>query len=750
MTLTEAYQRRLRAFDAGDVEEFYDPSQARDKEGQWTKMWSGVSAHPDKRVAPKMSAMTLKRLQQSPEHLARQIFDADLGNGFRATIDDDGVENNSSGEYAHVYLNGKILRKDGQQVGYFKRVLYTDDEGKLVAEHQELFLDPQYQGRGLADRFNSHTISQYQKYGVDRIELEASAEVGGYAWARQGFRFRGTDQERGDFLNRQLDRIENSAKNMRVLEDHRKQIRSEVAVLRAAIKAGEDVQPIHIASVGEKYARYTDRDLQHEPPRDYETWPGKRVLIGNTWNGVYYFDANVAVTAAATSLEHAALRPAFRDETPVLVELAFDPRQPRDKEGQWTVGVQHVANTDNAEAIVRSGFSTNTPKWDRSFGDGVYLAQAGDEKSAKFYARQGGREWRTSKVIEGTVSLSNPLHVEARTHSDFRAAVVEALGGVEAVRAMAQAKYDHTVAVTKRIVAEEVGIDHGVPLDRPEKVNWYHIDQAADHPDTIWVSKKVEAAQERIHQRVEEETGQSIGENAFWRELATNTEAIAKRGTATSSDNYHHYSRLLGNLARDNGYDGIVINTNRWGGVGGTQIVAFETGDIRVTGARPYAKPKSVTAAAEAHLSPGKDHEIVIHDPSALRVTEIVHQNKAVTAALEFVFNPRQPRDKEGQWTRTLYRGEGSHDKPSFYPKVGPAAALTGAWWTDDQAKAKNYAAGGIVYKVKVMEGEYEPRGGRGNYVILDPAVRARRTKVSAENKAVTAALRLTRPDEEE
>ena len=35
-----------------------------------------------------------------------------------------------------------------------------------------------------------------------------------------------------------------------------------------------------------------------------------------------------------------------------------------------------------------------------------------------------------------------------------------------------------------------------------------------------------------------------------------------------------------------------------------------------------------------------------------------------------------------------LYRGEGRHDRPSFYPKTGPNAHA-GAWWTSslDQAR---------------------------------------------------------------
>jgi hypothetical protein len=77
----------------------------------------------------------------------------------------------------------------------------------------------------------------------------------------------------------------------------------------------------------------------------------------------------------------------------------------------------------------------------------------------------------------------------------------------------------------------------------------------------------------------------------------------------------------------------------------------------------------------------------------------------------------------------TLYRGEGSHDRPSFYPKTGPDA-LAGAWWTSSLDKARGYAASakGSVYQIQVQPHEAKPLGRTGNYVISDPKVRERRT----------------------
>ena len=83
--------------------------------------------------------------------------------------------------------------------------------------------------------------------------------------------------------------------------------------------------------------------------------------------------------------------------------------------------------------------------------------------------------------------------------------------------------------------------------------------------------------------------------------------------------------------------------------------------------------------------------------------------------------------EPDAQFPMTLYRGEGSHDRPSHYPK---GSSDTGGWWTSNLDSARRYAAGekGDVYQVQVERHEAEPRGLPGYYFIPDPAVRARRS----------------------
>lgn len=78
----------------------------------------------------------------------------------------------------------------------------------------------------------------------------------------------------------------------------------------------------------------------------------------------------------------------------------------------------------------------------------------------------------------------------------------------------------------------------------------------------------------------------------------------------------------------------------------------------------------------------------------------------------------------------TLYRGEGSHDHPSYYPSSGPNARA-GMWWTDDPDSARQYAAGvpgGKVYTIEVDESEAEREG--LYFLIPDPDVRSRRQEL--------------------
>lgn len=79
-----------------------------------------------------------------------------------------------------------------------------------------------------------------------------------------------------------------------------------------------------------------------------------------------------------------------------------------------------------------------------------------------------------------------------------------------------------------------------------------------------------------------------------------------------------------------------------------------------------------------------------------------------------------------------LYRGEGTHDRPSPYVTMGKPE-LAGSFWTKDRKEAEGYAESARDGKVYQLDAEdHEAEGPYGNhYVVRDPQVRARRVEAA-------------------
>jgi len=87
-----------------------------------------------------------------------------------------------------VQTNGKWLSLTwrGKNVG-LRRLFYVDGEGRKAVEHELFELPKELQGKGISKQVLSSLYEQYKVAGVQRIELFANMDVGGYAWARYGF-----------------------------------------------------------------------------------------------------------------------------------------------------------------------------------------------------------------------------------------------------------------------------------------------------------------------------------------------------------------------------------------------------------------------------------------------------------------------------------------------------------------------------------------------------------------------------------
>jgi len=152
-------------------------------------------------------------------------------------------------------------------------VLFDEGPARGSVEHEWFYINPEYQGKGIATRANQKFFDLYRENGMSRVTLQANADVGGYTWAKQGFDWR-TDS---DYLTN------NSFESMKRMLRQAEQLDSIEAV-------GYDVGPSDF---------YNDlrRDRQNEWPTPLEiamyghtrgatTWPGKEAMLGDDWVGV--------------------------------------------------------------------------------------------------------------------------------------------------------------------------------------------------------------------------------------------------------------------------------------------------------------------------------------------------------------------------------------------------------------------------------------------------------------------------------
>jgi hypothetical protein len=89
-------------------------------------------------------------------------------------------------------VEAKLFDAKGNEVGKTERTFHRgngDDPDARWVSHDLLYLDKDQQGAGFAQEFNAHMENAYRDSGVSHIRLEANIDVGGYAWARQGYDF---------------------------------------------------------------------------------------------------------------------------------------------------------------------------------------------------------------------------------------------------------------------------------------------------------------------------------------------------------------------------------------------------------------------------------------------------------------------------------------------------------------------------------------------------------------------------------
>jgi len=154
-----------------------------------------------------------------------------------------------------TYVSADITDRDGNVVGGVEREIRP--AGQKEVSHGGLVIDEQFQGQGFATRYNARLEDAYRAHGIERIRLNASLSVGGYAWAKAGYNF------------------DSSSSRMNVADRARELGRKFSPDVQAKIAKVADnwrASPIEFAMIG------------WQPGAT--TWPGKQIMLGATWSGV--------------------------------------------------------------------------------------------------------------------------------------------------------------------------------------------------------------------------------------------------------------------------------------------------------------------------------------------------------------------------------------------------------------------------------------------------------------------------------
>ncbi len=67
------------------------------------------------------------------------------------------------------------------------RKFFVDAEGRKVVDHHLFEISKELQGKGVSKRVFQSLYEQYKATGIERMEVFANIDIGGYTWARYGF-----------------------------------------------------------------------------------------------------------------------------------------------------------------------------------------------------------------------------------------------------------------------------------------------------------------------------------------------------------------------------------------------------------------------------------------------------------------------------------------------------------------------------------------------------------------------------------
>ncbi|MGI5153605.1 phage minor capsid protein [Microbispora sp. CA-102843] len=167
-----------------------------------------------------------------------------------------------------VIISSAIKDAAGREVGAVERVFFRDGEtGTLWVEHSLLTLHKSVRGQGFASEFNAYLERWYRQSGVERIQVHADIDVGGYTWARHGFDW--ADEETAEAMFEGFEEF---------LDEHRND--PAAAAARDILRRARE-EPFG----SERYP--TPYEMSQVGRTDGATsWLGKAYMLGSDWQGV--------------------------------------------------------------------------------------------------------------------------------------------------------------------------------------------------------------------------------------------------------------------------------------------------------------------------------------------------------------------------------------------------------------------------------------------------------------------------------
>lgn len=215
-------------------------------------------------TGPTLDALIAEPNRRRRNSMANDVFKFKADSGLRAQ-----VSTTSRTKDGGLFIKGYVY--DGREdVGEFQRYLRRDGDGNWYVDHYFFALDHDRRGQGFAKQWNDAVFEQYRKLDVPYVRLLANIDVGGYAWARQGFDWHDAIGPRN------------------VIADVR-----ETLVLHRGRYTDAQVDAANALIDRMESIPFGDKDF----PTPYEvsmagwvegqySWPGKDGMLGSRWEGI--------------------------------------------------------------------------------------------------------------------------------------------------------------------------------------------------------------------------------------------------------------------------------------------------------------------------------------------------------------------------------------------------------------------------------------------------------------------------------